>query len=213
MKKPILIKDLGTDKNRSYARFGIFECQYCFNNYKTEIRLVDNGRSTKCKPCASSITKNAIKHGNNGTKLHSTWLNINRRCYDENSTRYKDWGGRGIKVCDEWKNDYLSFKKWALENGYKIGLTLDREENNGDYEPSNCRWTTMLVQARNKRKSILNTSGYIGVYNAKNNKFHTEITVNYKTIFLGLFDTKIEAAKARDNYIIENKLEHTKNFS
>ena len=78
------------------------------------------------------------------------------RCYNPNNKRFKDYGGRGIVVCDEWKNDFSIFQKWALENGYDANApfgqcTIDRIDVNGNYEPSNCRWITMAAQQKNKR--------------------------------------------------------------
>jgi hypothetical protein len=83
--------------------------------------------------------------------LYEAWRNMNRRCDNPNSPQYKDWGGRGITVCNEWKKDYLAFKEWALANEYREGLCLDREYNDGPYAPDNCRWVTHKVNSRNTR--------------------------------------------------------------
>jgi len=73
------------------------------------------------------------------------------RCGNKNASRYKNYGGRGIKVCPEWRKDFVVFMDWALNNGYKKGLSIDRIDNDGNYEPSNCRWATVKQQNRNAR--------------------------------------------------------------
>lgn len=92
---------------------------------------------------------NLYKHGESKTKLHKKWRSMHDRCERPNNDHYQYYGGRGIKVCDEWK-EYMPFAKWARENGYADGLTLDRIDNDGNYEPSNCRWITLEEQASNK---------------------------------------------------------------
>ncbi len=89
-------------------------------------------------------------------RLYNVWNGMKTRCYNPNNKRFKDYGGRGIVVCDEWKNDFSIFQKWALENGYDANApfgqcTIDRIDVNGNYEPSNCRWITMAAQQKNKR--------------------------------------------------------------
>lgn len=96
-------------------------------------------------------------HGYSQTKLYRTYYRMINRCYRENYPHYKSYGGRGIKVCDEWKNNFIEFKNWALKNGYKEGLSLDRINFNGNYEPTNCRWITMFEQASNKRNNLCYT--------------------------------------------------------
>ena len=76
------------------------------------------------------------------------------RCYNPNHEHYAYYGGRGISVCEEWKSDFAAFRGWALENGYKDGLTIDRIDVNGDYEPSNCKWATQSEQVRNRRTTV-----------------------------------------------------------
>ena len=76
---------------------------------------------------------------------------MKNRCFNPNTPRYKDYGARGITVCDEWKDDFKSFYDWSMSNGYSDDLTIDRINNDGNYEPSNCRWVTQMIQANNSR--------------------------------------------------------------
>ena len=78
---------------------------------------------------------------------------MKERCYDPKSRSYKDYGARGIQICDEWLNDPNSFVKWALENGYEPGLSIDRIDNDGNYKPENCRWVTLAENNQNRRSS------------------------------------------------------------
>lgn len=82
---------------------------------------------------------------------------MKQRCYNENNTRYKHYGGRGIAVCDEWRNNFQAFYDWSMANGYKDTLTIDRIDVNGNYEPNNCRWITNKEQQRNRRDNKLYT--------------------------------------------------------
>lgn len=86
-------------------------------------------------------------------KLYDTWLNMKSRCYKKNNKRYKDYGARGITICEDWKNDFVNFYTWAINNGCKKGLSLDRINNDGNYEPKNCKWSTNYEQANNTRRN------------------------------------------------------------
>jgi hypothetical protein len=94
-------------------------------------------------------------HGGFGTALHNVWCGIKKRCLNSNNHGYKDYGGRGIRICSEWL-EFIPFRDWALANGYQKGLQIDRIDVNGNYEPSNCRFVTATVNNQNKRSNVLN---------------------------------------------------------
>jgi hypothetical protein len=130
---------------------------------------------------------------------------MKQRCHNPNAHQYKDYGGRGITVCDEWRDNFSCFVYWALSSGYKDNLTIDRIDNNKGYSPDNCKFSTMLEQERNKRVPIINKSGYKGVYyDARRNNWRAIICANYKQIAIGRFKTFEEAKVARIKY--EQKL-------
>lgn len=87
-------------------------------------------------------------------RLYSVWSSMKSRCCCATDRSYKNYGGRGIRVCEEWRSDYKAFKQWAYSHGYADGLWLDRVNNNDDYSPENCRWATTMEQARNKRTNV-----------------------------------------------------------
>lgn len=93
------------------------------------------------------------KHLKTNTRLFRIWNGIKGRCFNKNNNKFKNYGGRGISICDEWKNDFKTFYDWAMSNGYADNLTIDRIDNNGNYEPSNCRWVNQKVQQNNKSNS------------------------------------------------------------
>ena len=150
----------------------------------------------------------ATKHGMRKHPLNTTISNMVQRCENPKKEFYPDYGGRGIKVCEEWRNSRETFFNWAIQNRWEEGLTIDRIDNDGNYEPSNCRWVTPTIQSRNKRMPKNNTSGYKGVYFKKDtDKYVAQIMVNKNYIYLGLYLNVEEGAIAYNNYIIENNLE------
>lgn len=96
-------------------------------------------------------------HGDSYSRLYQIWHGIKTRCYAEYQTSYHNYGKKGIAVCKEWRNSYIAFRDWALSNGYRDDLTIDRIDNNGDYEPSNCRWATPKEQSNNRSTNHLVT--------------------------------------------------------
>lgn len=107
-----------------------------------------------------SQSKGNYKHGSSGDRLYRIWTGIRYRCHNENHQAYPLYGGRGISVCEEWRNDFLKFRDWALANGYDDSLSLDRyPKQKGNYEPRNCRWATPKQQARNTKANLLRAAG------------------------------------------------------
>lgn len=95
------------------------------------------------------------KHGMGNTRIYKIWCGMKTRCYNKNSKSYENYGGRGITVCDEWIHDFMNFYDWAMLNGYTDELSIDRIDNDGNYEPKNCRWTTHKEQSNNTRRTRL----------------------------------------------------------
>ena len=210
-----LIKDLGklyaNEHSKKKEHYGIFECKKCGNHFKTLFKSVRHDVISGCKGCGY-LSEQHIKHGMTKTRLYRAWSAMKQRCMNSNTEKYDRYGGRGIKICGEWVEDFVAFKNWALSNGYKDSLEIDRIDNDGDYEPNNCRWVSRAIQARNTtRIRADNSTGYRGIECKTNGKASARITVGGKRITIGTFDTKYEAGKAYDNYVIDNNLEHTTN--
>ena len=110
-----------------------------------------SGRVSSCGKCHRKVWK---KHGQSKTRLYGVWASMRKRCYNQNDTRYERYGLRGIQVCEEWRNDFQKFYDWSIQNGYKIGLSIDRIDNNKGYFPDNCRWVTNKVQSRNNGRTV-----------------------------------------------------------
>ena len=122
------------------------------------VRGYELGRKTNSCGCLKreifGSGKSSFKHGMSETRLYRIWASMKTRCYVKNRDSYRYYGGRGIKVCDEWKTSFKSFSEWALSNGYNDNLTLDRIDFDGDYEAGNCRWVTVIEQQSNKRNNV-----------------------------------------------------------
>lgn len=148
-------------------------------------KIIEGGhlRSHKIKSCGCLLTDVLIKrnytHGMTNTRLFHIWQGIKNRCYNKNFEHYKHYGERGITICKEWKNDFVKFYDWSMNNSYNDTLTIDRIDVNGDYEPSNCRWVKQAEQSRNRRDTVYIT------YNGETHTFYewSKITgINQNTL-------------------------------
>lgn len=128
---------------------------------------------------AEANARRLTTHGDRKSRLYNTWCNIKSRCYNPENQDFDRYGGRGISMFEPWRDNYLEFKDWAIENGYNDSLTIDRINVDGNYCPDNCRWVDMVVQANNRSNTI---------YIEYNGEIHTcaewsKITgINYDTL-------------------------------
>lgn len=137
------------ERNTSNKVQWLCQCD-CGNTVKVTTGHLRSGhtKSCGCYNRERAIETN-ITHGMKGTRIYDIWCDIKKRCYNKNHWAFHRYGGRGIKVCDEWLNDFMNFYTWSMENGYQEHLSIDREDNDGNYEPANCRWTTKVEQMNN----------------------------------------------------------------
>ena len=151
---------------------------------KTKDISRDSLLSNRVKSCgclrAEKTKERKFKHGLRNTPLYRTWSNIKTRCYNPKNDTYKYYGEKGVTMCSEWKKDFLNFYMWSLENGYKEGLTIDRINSNGNYEPSNCRWVTATQQQNNK------LNNYLIIYKESTHtlaEWSNILNINYKVLY------------------------------
>lgn len=152
-----VLEKIGSNKNQKIE----WKCRCsCGNAGVITTSQLISGKSKCCKDCAYKIVGNKNrKHGMSEDRIYKIYTGMKIRCYDENIEHFDKYGGRGIKICDEWLGDkgFENFYKWAMANGYKEGLTIDRINVNGNYEPSNCRWVAKKEQANNRRTNVFIT--------------------------------------------------------
>lgn len=141
--------------NRSPARVFLCVCD-CSTERSVRLASLRRGATVSCGCFHSERSKESMKktmtsHGMSGSKLYLVWCRMKSRCYCEGATSYRHYGGRGISVCDEWRNSFEAFAAWAMSNGWSELLELDRRDVNGDYAPCNCRFVTHRENAQNTR--------------------------------------------------------------
>jgi hypothetical protein len=169
------------------------ECKVCGAGFS-----VKDCRAMTAKYCTDGCRfKGRVTHGGSYSKVYRAWQQMIQRCTNSNTKQFGDYGGRGITVCEEWRNSFTAFHSWALANGYKEGLEIDRERVNEGYCPENCRWVTHQQNMMNQRARSGCLSPLRGV-TKEGRRWSAKIQANGKAHWLGAFDTQEEAGRAYD---------------
>lgn len=156
----------------------------CGNKLLVCTSSLNSGHTTSCGCIKRHVLADKTrKHGKVGTRIYREYMGIKARCYNKNYPGYKNWGGRGIDVCDEWRGEhgFENFYNWSMNNGYSDNLTIDRIDNSKGYSPQNCRWTTQIVQANNTRTNVY--IEYRGKIQSLSN-WCRELNLEYNMIYL-----------------------------
>lgn len=157
----------------SVIRYVMCKCD-CGAEKKIRLNGLRTGQTKSCgclqkekaRKTGKTLKEYRTTHGLTNHNLFSKWHSIKTRCLNSNSRCFPNYGGRGIKICAEWESDFGNFYNWAINNGYREGLTIDRIDNDGNYEPSNCRWVTMKENERNRGNLKLSMIDAINIRNA-----------------------------------------------
>lgn len=165
----------------SGKRHTTWVCQCDCGNQSTVITdALLRGRTKSCGCWRKQyLSQSKSTHAESDSPLYGVWCNIKQRCLCPTCHAYPYYGGRGITVCEEWRNSFEVFRDWAYANGYRSGLTIDRINVNGNYEPDNCTWVTRRAQANNRRSNVLLT------YNGETHnlmEWAEKLHKNYKTL-------------------------------
>lgn len=192
---------LKLDKEKSKKRkYYVCQCE-CGNIISVRDDSLKSGNTKSCGCLSKEYNESRTQYTKE--KLYHVWAGMKSRCNNPNSNRYCDYGGRGIKVCEEWngEHDYINFRTWALKNGYSEGLSIDRIDVNGNYEPSNCRWVNQNIQSRNMRNNLNIT------YKGKTHVLQDWakiLNINPNTLYHRIYTLGWEVENAFENHNTDN---------
>lgn len=187
-------------------RYYLFRCD-CGNEVERKLKEVRGEKLKSCGCGEGNFTTHHKTHGLSKTRLYGIHKGMTRRCYNKKDNSYKSYGGRGISICREWQGEagLINFTNWALNNGYKDSLSIDRINNDGNYEPSNCRWTDVVSQQNNTSQNIFSE------YNGKTQtvaEWARELELTYDSLWKRLFKYNYSFEKA-----ITHRIEKIKKIS
>ena len=166
------LKEMPKKNNRR----ALFQCR-CGKEFITTVGAICSGNTTSC----GCFRRERLKtHGLRKHPLYTVWINIKGRCLNINDKAYKYYGGRGIKVCNEWRENFQKFYNWAIANGYQKHLTIERIDNNGNYTSENCTFATMVDQSHNTRTTKLDWEKVNKIREMKGTMFQREIADIYE---------------------------------
>lgn len=188
--KLTVIKHVGYTHHCNGQECKVYRCK-CECGNLTDVRMhkLRSGKTQSCGCLKSIVTTNKnTKHAHTYHVAYSTWNNINTRCYNKKDIRYKDYGGRGIKVYKEWRGTEgcIKFCEWAESNGYKAGLQIERKNNNGNYEPKNCIFVTAKENSINRRNTMYVTDKGLKIPFREFYDKYTSGLVTYNAAYLRL---------------------------
>jgi hypothetical protein len=181
----LTVKKIFKKKNKKGHNINFInaDCE-CGSNKDYNLYQLTSGGTVSCGCLKNEqLIKRSTIHNQRHSHLYEVWKTMKQRCSNPNHISYKNYGGRGIKVCNEWQQDFTSFYEWSNSNGYKQGLTIDRIDNNGNYCPENCRWVDRIIQANNTRGNKYITinnqtdtlSNWLRHYNLTYDKYYKRI--------------------------------------
>jgi len=191
--KLTVLHHIGKDKHGGYVWVCRCECGN-IKNIKSG-SLTSTTKSCGCLQKEFISNRNKIdftKHKLKSHPIYSIWCNMKTRCNNKNASCYKNYGGRGISVCSEWSSDFLMFYNWALNNGWNEGLKIDRINNDGNYEPLNCRFVTNKENCNNKSNNIFI---YIDGVRKTATQISEEMNIEYNTVRRRIKNNKLELIK------------------